>query len=125
LPNRRNRANLSQGLWLQLDDRRGSQQKGRTLIVYLVCSLESELQRELFTDLAQRLATSVGASVDVRPAVGGPVDANDYEAVEKRFADTLVSCSPSLDRPSGRFQGVFGQGGPCAPDRFTSAIGGL
>lgn len=36
-----------------------------------------------------------------------------------------VRCSPSLDRPAGLFQGVSGQGGPWAADRFRSAIGGL
>jgi hypothetical protein len=33
--------------------------------------------------------------------------------------------SPSLDQAAGLFQDSSSQGGPSAPDRFTSSIGGL
>jgi hypothetical protein len=37
----------------------------------------------------------------------------------------IVSCSPSLDRPAGRFPGCIDQSGPCGADRLMSSIGGL
>lgn len=64
---------------------------GRKLIVYLVCSAESNKQFDLFRAFVEGLAESVGARVDLRLAVGGIVDFDDYAAVESRFRETLES----------------------------------